>query len=96
MPTRKRPDDAPDELRAEYDLTALGPGVRGKYFERATAGGNLVLLDPDVARSFPTREAVNNALRMLVELAETATAPSRSRRKNGTRATSRRPSPSGQ
>ena len=32
-------DDRPesDDLRAEYDLDSLGPGVRGRYFERATA-----------------------------------------------------------
>ena len=38
-----------DELRPEYDLTRLKGGVRGKYHQRATAGTNLVLLEPDVA-----------------------------------------------
>jgi hypothetical protein len=31
-------------------------------------------LEPDVARAFPTAEAVNQALRMLVDVAEKATA----------------------
>jgi hypothetical protein len=35
-----------DELRPEYDLAALGPGVRGKYFERASSGTNIIRLDP--------------------------------------------------
>jgi hypothetical protein len=27
-----------DDLRAEYDLSQLGGGVRGKYYREATAG----------------------------------------------------------
>lgn len=61
-----------DELRPEYELKELGPGVRGKYHERVVAGTNVVVLDPDVAKVFPTPEAVNRALRMLVEVAEAA------------------------
>jgi hypothetical protein len=55
------------ELRPEYDLSKLGGGVRGKYFKRYSAGTNLVLLQPDVARAFPTGEAVNEALRRLAK-----------------------------
>jgi hypothetical protein len=72
MPTKKNLRERPDELRPEYDLAALGEGVRGKYYKRATAGTNLVLLDPDVARAFPTSESVNSALRKLVEIAGSA------------------------
>ena len=57
----------PDELRPEYRRGDLGPGVRGKYFESFRSGTNLVLLEPDVARAFPTEEAVNNALRSFLE-----------------------------
>ncbi len=63
------------ELREEYDFQALGGGSRGKYYERASQGSNLVLLDPDVADSFPTSEAVNKALRLLVDVAATSTKP---------------------
>jgi hypothetical protein len=66
----KTSDSERDELRDEYDFTGLEGGVRGKYVARMAAGSNLVLLDPDVARAFPTDEAVNKALRMLAELAE--------------------------
>jgi hypothetical protein len=55
-----------DELRREYDLTALKSGVRGKYYERAMAGTNLVLIEPDIAEVFPDSEAVNEALRGLM------------------------------
>jgi hypothetical protein len=60
-----------DELRAEYDLSQLTGGVRGKYVQRYKAGTNLVLLAPDVAEAFPSDEAVNEALRLLIRIART-------------------------
>jgi hypothetical protein len=77
MTTENEASPENDDLRAEYDLASLGPGVRGKYYQRAISGTNLVLLDPDVARAFPSQEAVNKALRLLVEIAE-ASSPRRS------------------
>ena len=62
-----------DELRPEYDLTALKGVVRGKYYRRAMAGTNLVLLEPDVARAFPDSDAVNRALRLLRDVAAKST-----------------------
>ena len=59
-----------DELSDEYDFSQLSGGVRGKYVERYQQGTNLVLLDPDVARAFPTQESVNEALRLLIKIAE--------------------------
>jgi hypothetical protein len=57
-----------DDLRPEYDLSQLlKDGVRGKYAERYKAGTNLVLLEPDVAKAFPTAEKVNQALRLLMQ-----------------------------
>lgn len=55
-----------EELRPEYDLTKLKGGVRGKYWERYRAGTNLALLAPDVRAAFPTDEAVNDALRLVM------------------------------
>ena len=60
------------DLRAEYDFSAMKGGVRGKYAKRYTAGTNLVLLDKDVAKSFPTDEAVNKALRFVLKAADMA------------------------
>ncbi len=58
-----------DELRPEYDMhELLKGGVRGKYAERYRAGTNLVLLAPDVAKAFPTEQAVNEALRLVIKL----------------------------
>ena len=59
-----------DDLRPEYDFAQMEGGVRGKYVERYRAGTNLVLLDPDVAQAFPTEEAVNAALRLLMQIAQ--------------------------
>ena len=56
-------DPTKDELRPEYDLSALQGRVRGKHLERYQAGTNLALLAPDVRAAFPTDEAVNLALR---------------------------------
>jgi hypothetical protein len=62
--------DKTDDLRPEYQREDLGPGIRGKFYESYQEGTNLVLLSPDVAKAFPTEEAVNNALRSLIELAQ--------------------------
>lgn len=65
----KSKDEIADELRPEYDLgQLLKDGVRGKYADRYREGTNLVLLEPDVAEAFPTGEAVNKALRLVIQL----------------------------
>jgi hypothetical protein len=68
-----------DDLRSEYDLSQLKGGVRGKYYKRAAAGTNLVLIEPDLADLFPDAKAVNRALRVLAEAAQSATASKRRR-----------------
>ena len=66
-----------DELRPEYDLAKLKGGVREKYYERARAGTNLVLIEPDLASVFPDTDSVNRALRLLVDTAEAAASRTR-------------------
>ena len=61
-----------DDLRDEYDESLLKNGVRGKYVQRLAAGSNIVRLAPDVAAAFPTEEAVNDALRLLLNVAKTS------------------------
>jgi hypothetical protein len=68
MKTRSK-DEKFDELREEYDLAdLLKNGVQGKYAERYHKGTNLTLLEPDVARAFPSDEVVNEALRLVIKL----------------------------
>ena len=63
--------DIEDGLRPEYDLKELlKGGVRGKYVERYRAGTNVVLLAPDVAQAFPTEDAVNEALRLVMRISK--------------------------
>jgi hypothetical protein len=52
----------------EYDFSGKSPAALGKYFARSIASMNLVQLEPDVAEVFPDGEAVNRALRMLIEI----------------------------
>jgi len=60
-----------DDLRPEYDLAELlKNGERGKYAERYREGTNLVLLAPDVAAAFPDATAVNEALRLVMEMSK--------------------------
>jgi hypothetical protein len=68
-----------DDLRPEYGLSQLKGGVRGKYYRRAAAGTNLVLIDPDLASLFPDAGAVNRALRVIAEAARSATTSKRRR-----------------
>ena len=69
MPTKSAVPSNDDDLRPEYDLSQLTGGVRGKYYERATAGTTLVLLERDVAAAFPDAQTVNQALRALIKVA---------------------------
>ena len=55
---------AVDDMRPEYDFSG---GVRGKYLPRVAKGANVVVLDRDMAKVFPTSKAVNDALRVLAE-----------------------------
>ena len=59
-----------DDLRSEYNFTQMGQGVRGKYIDRYQTGTNVVLLEPEIAKAFPTSQSVNDALRLLIEIAE--------------------------
>jgi hypothetical protein len=66
---RKHTDKMDDELRPEYDLRqSLKTGVRGKNAKRYHAGTNLVLLEPDIRKAFRSETAVNEALRLVLEL----------------------------
>ena len=52
-----------DDLRPEYDFASMKGGVRGKYLHRARERTNIVLIEPEVADAFPTEQAVNEALK---------------------------------
>ena len=48
----------------------LGKGVRGKYLKHFTQGSNVVVLQPEIWKAFPTSEAVNKALSSMLAFAQ--------------------------
>lgn len=56
-----------DEMKPEYDIRR---GVRGKYYQRYRQGTNVIVLDPDVAAVFRDSQSVNQALRLLIDVAK--------------------------
>ena len=68
--TKNGPNEDPDDdLRPEYDFFTLPGGIRGKHSDRFPSGTTLIALDEDVAKAFPTAAAVNEALRLLIDIA---------------------------
>ena len=67
MPKKSSPKKN-DELRAEYDFSALSVVARGPG--RKTSHQIMVRLAPDVAETFPDSGAVNEALRLLIRIAK--------------------------
>lgn len=64
----KKDNKLNDELRGEYDFSQMQIVRRGsgrKQSETIT-----VTLAPDVAKKFPTSEAVNEALRLIIKVAD--------------------------
>ena len=63
-----RGNDMKDEMRPEYNFD-YSKAVRGKYYKRLLEEGtNVVVLDPDVAKTFHDSASVNEALRSLIDL----------------------------
>jgi hypothetical protein len=83
----KRPP-ATEDMRSNYDVSAMRGGVRGKYYKAYQEGHKViihkedgtdlvqyfkledgaVMLEPDVRKYFPNSQAVNKALRALIEI----------------------------
>ncbi len=61
---------AKDEMRAEYKRSDFTRLERGKFYKEVAKGTSVVLLDPSIAKAFPTSEAVNTALLGLLTLTE--------------------------
>lgn len=66
----KKPEIQKDELRSEYKREDFGVMVRGKYAKRCKVASNVVVIEPDIQRAFPNTQAVNDALRSLLDLAQ--------------------------
>ncbi len=61
-----------DQDIPELTRNQLGVGVRGKYFKHFKQGSNVVVLEPEIQKAFPTSEAVNKALASFLAFAQDA------------------------
>jgi len=65
----KKDSPTDSDMRDEYDFSSMRGGVRGKYAERLRRESNIVVLEPEIAEAFPTGDAVNAALRGMLDTA---------------------------
>ncbi|MGB3218663.1 MAG: hypothetical protein WBD79_14790, partial [Anaerolineae bacterium] len=65
---QKQNDPSDYELRGEYDLSRMTIVPKGRFAPGRRTGKNVVLLAPDVVEAFPTDEAVNEALRLVLQM----------------------------
>jgi hypothetical protein len=63
--TKMADQDIPELTRDQ-----LGKGVRGKYLKHFSQGSNVVVLQPEIQKAFPTSEAVNKALASMLAFAK--------------------------
>lgn len=61
---------AKDEMRAEYKRSDFTKLERGKFHTEAAKGTSVALLEPTIAKAFPTSQAVNEALQNLLLLTQ--------------------------
>ena len=61
---------AEDHMRREYERSDFPKLERGKFYSEVAKGTSVVLLEPELAKAFPTSRAVNEALAGLLELTE--------------------------
>ncbi len=59
-----------DQDIPELKHDELGKGVRGKYLKHFLQGSNVVVLQPELQKAFPSSEAVNKALASMLAFAQ--------------------------
>ena len=59
-----------DQDIPELKRDQLGKGVRGKYLKHFNQGSNVVVLQPEILKAFPSSEAVNKALASMLAFAQ--------------------------
>ena len=61
---------AEDEMRAQYKRSDFTSLERGKFYPEVAEGTAVALLEPAIAKAFPTSQAVNEVLAGLLALTE--------------------------
>ena len=59
-----------DEMRRSYKRSDFEKLERGKFYAEVAKGTSVALLEPAIAKAFPTSRAVNEALSELLSLTE--------------------------
>ena len=59
-----------DQDIPELKRDQLDKGVRGKYLKHFMQDSNVVVLQPEILKAFPTSEAVNKALASMLAFAQ--------------------------
>ncbi|MBX3303513.1 MAG: hypothetical protein KF693_14960 [Nitrospira sp.] len=62
-----------DKMRSKYKRSDFPKLKRGKFYSAVAAGTSVALLEPAIAKAFPTSKAVNEALAGLLVLTEKTT-----------------------
>jgi hypothetical protein len=78
---KKSRKDLDDDLRPEYDFSKMRIVARGP--KRKIPKPKIIHLQPDVAKTFPDDESVNEALRLLIRLAKDQTQQRQPKRRIG-------------
>lgn len=81
MKKKSRKDLDDDDLRPEYDFSKMRIVARGP--KRKVPKPKIIHLQPDVAKTFPDDESVNEALRLLIRLAKDQTQQRQPKRRLG-------------
>ena len=55
------------ELNEEYDLSKMAILPKGRFDPKRRIGNNVIVLESDVAKAFPSDKEVNEALRLLLK-----------------------------
>lgn len=59
-----------EDMRRDYKRSDFKKLERGKFYAEAVKGTAVALLEPSIAKAFPTSQAVNEALSGLLALTE--------------------------
>ena len=73
--TRKRTKGDDYDLRPEYDLSKMTIVAKGRFAPDRRMGKNVIVLSPELLQAFPTDEAVNTALRLVLQISKIPSAP---------------------
>jgi hypothetical protein len=82
---KKGKNSTGDEMRTEYKRSDFKVLERGKFYKKVITRSNVVVLEPKIAKAFPSSAVVNQTLANLLELAKKS-----SRRKSRSRGRSAR------